>query len=179
MQYTTRAGLRKPEDAEAADIADLNFNADQLSDYAVGDFICTSVTRPPAPWQGMWIFETDTLERLQWSGVSWWTGLKSIPLPPAAVNWVVAEWSSVKQSSNIAVLQFIFAKSSSFADGEAMGTLAAGWRPGSIAYGAGLQTIGSYPAPVAISVDTLGVIRVEGHQVGVNSQVRASISYRI
>ena len=68
MQFTTRAGLRKPEDAESADIADLNFNSDQLSDYAVGDFICTSVTRPGAPWVGMRIFETDTTANLVYVG---------------------------------------------------------------------------------------------------------------
>ena len=68
MQFTTRAGLRKPEDPESADIADLNFNSDQLSDYAVGDFICTSVTRPGAPWVGMRIFETDTTANLVYVG---------------------------------------------------------------------------------------------------------------
>ena len=68
MQFTTRAGLRKPEDPESADIADLNFNSDQLSDYAVGDFICTSVTRPGAPWVGMRIYETDTGASLVYVG---------------------------------------------------------------------------------------------------------------
>ena len=68
MQFTTRAGLRKPEDPESADIADLNFNSDRLSDYAVGDFICTSVTRPGAPWVGMHIYETDTGASLVYIG---------------------------------------------------------------------------------------------------------------
>jgi hypothetical protein len=37
-------------------------------------FSCTSATRPSSgglPYQGMTIYETDTLETLEWNGVSW------------------------------------------------------------------------------------------------------------
>lgn len=57
---TTRGELSKPTIAEAADIAVINANMDKLSDYAVGDFLCTSTTHYASPWEGMRALETDT-----------------------------------------------------------------------------------------------------------------------
>lgn len=71
MELSARAQLKKPTYLEEADINIVNDNMDLLDLYAVGDFICTSATRPAAPWQGMRIYETDTGARLVRVGANW------------------------------------------------------------------------------------------------------------
>lgn len=68
---TTRGELSKPTIAEAADITVLNANADKLSLYAVGDYLCTSTTHYASPWVGMRAYETDTGAKILWNGTSW------------------------------------------------------------------------------------------------------------
>jgi RNase P/RNase MRP subunit p29 len=69
---TTRLGLEKPDYADAADIAVLNQNFDDI-DNAVGMRVVTSTTRPATPWNGQIIFETDTNFTLVWNstGSTW------------------------------------------------------------------------------------------------------------
>jgi len=69
---TTRLGLEKPDYADAADIAVLNQNFDDI-DNAVGMRVVTSATRPATPWNGQIIFETDTNATLVWdsTGAAW------------------------------------------------------------------------------------------------------------
>lgn len=69
---TTRLGLDKPAYADAADIAVLNQNFDDI-DAAVGMKVVTSTTRPATPWDGQLIFETDTNYTLLWdaTGAAW------------------------------------------------------------------------------------------------------------
>lgn len=69
---TTRLGLDKPAYADAADIAVLNQNFDDI-DAAVGMRVVTSTTRPATPWNGQIIFETDTNYTLVWdsAGAAW------------------------------------------------------------------------------------------------------------
>lgn len=69
---TTRLGLDKPAYADAADIAVLNQNFDDI-DAAVGMRVVTSTTRPATPWNGQIIFETDTSYTLVWdsTGAAW------------------------------------------------------------------------------------------------------------
>jgi hypothetical protein len=56
---TSRLALVKPAGTDAVDIAVLNSNADKL-DAASGATVCTSGTRPSSPYNGQFIFETDT-----------------------------------------------------------------------------------------------------------------------
>ena len=67
---TTKLGLIKPDFVDVVDVSDLNSNADDI-DAAVGFTICTSATRPAAPWTGQSIFETDTLTPYVWDGSAW------------------------------------------------------------------------------------------------------------
>ena len=67
---TTKLGLIKPALADVVDVGNLNDNADSI-DAAVGFTVCTSATRPAAPWAGQPIFETDTALSLVWDGDSW------------------------------------------------------------------------------------------------------------
>jgi hypothetical protein len=69
---TTRLGLDKPDYADAADVAVLNQNFDDI-DNAVGMKVVTSTTRPATPWNGQIIFETDTNYTLVWdsAGAAW------------------------------------------------------------------------------------------------------------
>lgn len=66
---TTRLGLEKPAYADAADIAVLNQNFDDI-DAAVGLKVVTSTTRPATPWDGQLIFETDTNQTLMWDSTA-------------------------------------------------------------------------------------------------------------
>ena len=62
---TVRLGLRKPAPSDAVDVtADLSNNFEAI-DGAVGIGVCTSSTRPSAPYPGQQIRETDT-------GLSWY-----------------------------------------------------------------------------------------------------------
>ena len=74
VAITARGLLSKPTTLETADVAVLNANADNISLYAAGDFLCTSATHPSAPWLGMRIYETDTFVSLIWS-IGGWIGL--------------------------------------------------------------------------------------------------------
>ena len=56
---TTKLALIKPTTSEAVDIAILNLNTDKI-DASVGATPCTSATRPATPYNGQYIFETDT-----------------------------------------------------------------------------------------------------------------------
>jgi hypothetical protein len=69
---TTRLGLDKPDYADAADVAVLNQNFDDI-DNAVGMKVVTSTTRPATPWNGQIIYETDTGSTLVWdsAGSAW------------------------------------------------------------------------------------------------------------
>lgn len=96
MDYTSK-GLRKPTGPEAADVADINFNADRINSYGMGAFECTSGTRPAAPWAGLQIFETDTKCTLVWDGTAWRisrfsqaAGLANVTSPTAAMSSTVA-----------------------------------------------------------------------------------------
>lgn len=69
---TTRLGLRKPAPSDAVDVtADLSNNMDAL-DAAVGIAVCTSTSRPSAPYPGQQIRETDT-------GLSWYWDTTGTP----------------------------------------------------------------------------------------------------
>ena len=69
--YTHRLGLIKPTPDEMVDIqAQINANSDIL-DVQAGAFVCTSTTRPFAPYPGQQIFETDTGFVLFWNGTKW------------------------------------------------------------------------------------------------------------
>lgn len=60
VEYTGRLKLAKPAVAgEVVDVAIFNANMDKI-DEMINAFVCTSTTRPPAPYQGMFIYETDT-----------------------------------------------------------------------------------------------------------------------
>ena len=64
--YTPRLGLIKPTPDEMVDIqAQINANSDML-DVQAGAFVCTSTTRPSAPYPGQIIYETDTNLFLIW-----------------------------------------------------------------------------------------------------------------
>jgi hypothetical protein len=68
---TTRLGLRKPAPSDAVDVtADLDNNWDVL-DAAAGTTVCTSTSRPSAPYIGQTIRETDTGFAYVWDGTTW------------------------------------------------------------------------------------------------------------
>lgn len=56
---TSKLGLTKPDGADLVDVAVLNTNFDKL-DTSMGATICTSTTRPSTPYNGQFIYETDT-----------------------------------------------------------------------------------------------------------------------
>lgn len=64
---TSRLGLTKPDSTDLVDIDVLNANANKL-DAAAGSTVCTSTTRPPAPYSGQKIFETDTKKEYVYAG---------------------------------------------------------------------------------------------------------------
>ena len=75
---TSRLGLNKPDTSDLVDIAVLNQNADKL-DAAAGATICTSSTRPTAPFNGQIIFETNTNSTLVYkAATSSWTILGGV-----------------------------------------------------------------------------------------------------
>lgn len=68
---TTKLGLRKPATSDLVNVTtDLDTPYDSI-DNAVGFTICTSSTRPSTPYAGQAIYETDTKNRLLWSGSLW------------------------------------------------------------------------------------------------------------
>jgi len=68
---TTKLGLIKPDLTDVVDVGNLNDNADDIIDAAVGFAIVTSGTRPGSPWSGQVIYETDTGLSLVWDGSAW------------------------------------------------------------------------------------------------------------
>lgn len=107
---TSRMGLTKPDPGEIQDITQLNTNADKLDLYN-GLHICTSGTRPAAPWSGLVIYETDTQARLFWDGSAWrviyklttgWNpvvkGTSSDPGNTSAAGW----WAQVDKLVTVA-----------------------------------------------------------------------------
>lgn len=73
---TTRLSLYKPDGDDDIDVTtDLNNNYDRL-DVLVGTTVCTSSTRPNAPYSGQSIYETDTGRLYVCNGTS-----------PASASW--------------------------------------------------------------------------------------------
>lgn len=77
--FTSRLNLYKPGGGssgaipdEVVDVDKINDNSDKI-DAAVGAPNFTSGTRPPAPFPGQLIYETDTDLVKQWSGSAWLT----------------------------------------------------------------------------------------------------------
>lgn len=69
--FTVRIGARKADPTDNVDVnAHVNANSD-LWDLNLGFRICTSVTRPASPWQGMMIYETDTLKTYFYDGTAY------------------------------------------------------------------------------------------------------------
>ena len=94
---TTRLGLSKPDGSDVVDIAVLNANSDKL-DIAAGAYICTSSTRPTTPWNGQFIYETDTFTALVYkSSTSTWSPLGGStvgPTPPTGASKGDLWWDS-------------------------------------------------------------------------------------
>lgn len=67
---TSRMQLTKSLPGEKVDIEKLNTNFDKI-DANIQNFVCTSTTRPPAPWPGMKIWETDTKQERLYNGTKW------------------------------------------------------------------------------------------------------------
>lgn len=68
MDYTPRIKLPKPALAgEVIDPAMMRSRADIMDQFA-GWFVCTSVSRPAEPFEGLGIYETDTKARYIYSG---------------------------------------------------------------------------------------------------------------
>lgn len=57
--FTAKLGLKMPDVGDFYDVLKFNFNAQKIDDN-LGVVICTSSTRPSAPWSGQQIYETDT-----------------------------------------------------------------------------------------------------------------------
>lgn len=64
---TSRLALTKPASSDPVDISVLNTNADKI-DSAIGATTCTSGTRPSSPYNGQFIFETDTSKTYVYNG---------------------------------------------------------------------------------------------------------------
>lgn len=83
---TTRLKLRQPERGALGApndpvnvLTDYNASLDSI-DSKVNCFVCTSANRPVTPFQGQFIFETDTGDVRNWSGTSWdWVSNESSP----------------------------------------------------------------------------------------------------
>jgi len=68
---TSRLKLRKPATTDTVNVdTDLSANFDAI-DLAANFQVCTSGTRPSAPYTGLSIFETDTSKILVYNGTSW------------------------------------------------------------------------------------------------------------
>lgn len=71
MDLTSRLQLKKPLIGEDALISDINENMDKLDAQAAGPLLCTSTTRPAAPYIGQHIWETNTGYEKLWNGTAW------------------------------------------------------------------------------------------------------------
>jgi hypothetical protein len=70
---TARAGLRKPGTSDFVTVGtDIDDNMDQIDEH-LGALVCTSSTRPTGVdrFTGCIIYETDTLQYLNWDGANW------------------------------------------------------------------------------------------------------------
>lgn len=74
MDYTSRLLLQKPDPdpvtGDFVDVSVLNQNADAI-DSTISFTVCTSTARPPVPFQGQAILETDTGKTYLWGGSGW------------------------------------------------------------------------------------------------------------
>jgi Chaperone of endosialidase len=78
VQYTSKLSLYKPGGGltgtntpdEVADIDKLNYNFDVI-DARMGVTICTSASRPSAPYAGQSIYESNTGLSYTWDGFGW------------------------------------------------------------------------------------------------------------
>ena len=77
--YTPNMGLIKPTTGEKVNIDQLNANFDKLDNSS--PYVCTSTTRPPSPYLGMLIYETDTKWTRYWEGTFW------LPLNPTVMRF--------------------------------------------------------------------------------------------
>lgn len=107
---TPRLGLLKPAPTDNVSVAQLNQNADTI-DASPGTFICTSTTRPAAPFSGQFIYETDTKKKLVYDGTAWLTiadGNLAFPanFPYAADAGSVAVSGNGTNTSDPAVITF-------------------------------------------------------------------------
>lgn len=82
---TTRLKLIKPTGGDLIKILDLSTNFDTL-DNSPGTYICTSTTRPAAPFEGQRIWEEDTKRGLVRVGAAW-----EIVSWPASENSVTSD----------------------------------------------------------------------------------------
>jgi hypothetical protein len=94
---TSRLKLFKPTAGsnEPFRASDFNGNMDAI-DAQIGAWVCTSTTRPSAPFIGQTIFETDTGYFRSWSGTFWLMVGGNIPTHavtlPAMSGLVLAGW---------------------------------------------------------------------------------------
>lgn len=74
MELTTRLGLNKPDSdpvtGDFLDVDKLNENSDKI-DASISFTPCLSTGRPPVPFQGQAILETDTGKTYVWGGSGW------------------------------------------------------------------------------------------------------------
>ena len=102
MATTSSKGLIVPVASESADIDVLRAVFQRINDYGMGSVVCTSVTRPASPWQGMLIYETDTTNIMLWTGGAWVArGTTWIPSPgnrpsPSAPGQQIFEQSTYR-----------------------------------------------------------------------------------
>lgn len=68
--FTSKVGLRKADPASNYDVGIVNTNLDDIDD-ALGAVVCTSLTRPAVPWEGLFIYETDTRRVMVYQGAAW------------------------------------------------------------------------------------------------------------
>lgn len=69
--FTTRLGATKPDPTDTYDVTLFNGNFDKFDADMGGMIVCTSLTRPSAPYGGQAIYETDTKNTYVRSGSAW------------------------------------------------------------------------------------------------------------
>ena len=70
--------------------------------------VCTSTTRPTAPYEGMMIYETDTDKVLVWNGSAWLYTTTPQTLEPGA--WTTYTAWSILQPGNVGTLTYNYSK---------------------------------------------------------------------
>ena len=80
-----RTGLIIPDYNDTADVTIVNNNFTKI-DSQIGYSICTSSTRPSAPYTGQPIYETDTGLRRYWSGSAWITFSREMQVVTSATR---------------------------------------------------------------------------------------------